>query len=232
MSRYTLTVDSSNQKTGGIPVSTSSPDTCPGSCPFMKNGCYGDSGPMRFHWQKVGTGERGVSWAEFCVKVSNLPDGQLWRHNQAGDLPGEIHCGVDLIDREKMSTLILSNNGKRGFTYTHKTEMNSDLATIEMCNESGFTVNMSANNPEHADFLSIGNRAPVLVVLPSWESRKAFKTAQGRTVLMCPAIYSEKTCSDCRWCQDHKRNFIIGVPAHGSDYAKINRACGYVKKLW
>jgi hypothetical protein len=83
-----ITMKSANVKTGPIPVSTSSADTCPGSCPFKKQGCYADSGPLALHWAKVTAGDRGMQWSEFCDVIAALPAGQLWRMNQAGDLPG------------------------------------------------------------------------------------------------------------------------------------------------
>lgn len=239
MSRYSLTIQSYNSKTGGIPVSTSSADTCPDSCPLKKNGCYADAGPMRFHWEKVTSGERGMSWAEFCVAVSKLPKNQMWRHNQAGDLPGKLYgCDphiegvvvdqIDLIDREKMNALIRANEGKRGFTYTHKTYWNSDLATAEMCNDNGFTVNLSANNIEHADrLMKSGWRNPVTVVLPQWEHRRSFRSPDGYLVKICQATYRPITCGACRWCQNRDRDFIIGVPIHGSQSYAASVVCGY-----
>jgi hypothetical protein len=62
--RFHLTRSSGNRKTGPIPVTTSSRATCSPSCPFLLNGCYADGGgPLRLHWEKVTTGERGVSFA-------------------------------------------------------------------------------------------------------------------------------------------------------------------------
>jgi hypothetical protein len=86
--RFHLTRTSSNVKTGPIPVSTSSRATCPPTCPFLKNGCYADAGfYTRLHWDAVTRGDRGVPFADFLDHIRNLPAGQLWRHNQAGDLP-------------------------------------------------------------------------------------------------------------------------------------------------
>ena len=49
-------------------------------------------------------------------KIAALPVNDLWRHNQAGDLPGD----GELIDKPKLRQLIKANHGKRGFTYSHK----------------------------------------------------------------------------------------------------------------
>ena len=82
-----LTLKSANAKTGPIPVSTSSSATCPEACPFQSKGCYAKGGPLALHWAKVSSGERGTDWAGFTAAISALPEGQFWRHNQAGDLP-------------------------------------------------------------------------------------------------------------------------------------------------
>ncbi len=45
---------SSNAKTGPIPVTTTSEETCPVSCPLKRNGCYADAGPLALFWRKHG----------------------------------------------------------------------------------------------------------------------------------------------------------------------------------
>ena len=103
-----LTLKSSNAKTGPIPVSTSSSDTCPRSCGQFET-CYAKSGPLAIHWKATSAAERGTGWATFCEAIAALPDGQLWRHNQAGDLPGTD----GKIDTVKLRALIQANQGKR-----------------------------------------------------------------------------------------------------------------------
>jgi hypothetical protein len=83
-----LTLISGNEKTGPIPVSTTSADTCPDVCPLKNGGgCYAEHGRLRIHWDKVSAGERGMDWDSFCHIIAGLPDKTFWRHNQAGDLP-------------------------------------------------------------------------------------------------------------------------------------------------
>lgn len=221
MSYYSLSLKSYNQKTGPIPVSTSSADTCPPSCPFNGGGCYAQEGPLRFHWAKVTSGERGMSWEDFCAAVAALPEGQLWRHNQAGDLPS--YTGAH-IDREMLQDLVAANHRRRGFTYTHRYADRYDLETVHTANKGGFTVNLSADNPAHADKLVAYRAGPVTVVLPSWETRKEFKTPGGNSVRLCPAVYiGRATCENCGLCQQTRRPYIIGIPAHGSGVVKVDK---------
>ena len=67
-----LTPFSKNIKTGPIPVSTSSKDTCPDSCPLKGNGCYAESGPIAIHWAQVTKGNRGLEWSEFLDSIRKL----------------------------------------------------------------------------------------------------------------------------------------------------------------
>jgi len=208
--RVYFTRQSRNAKTGPIPVSTSSAETCPASCPLKGAGCYAESGPLAILWRKVTEGRAGLSWAEFLEKVETLPRRILWRHNQAGDLPG----AGDTIDREALAQLVRANGTRRGFTYTHKPPTRGNLAAIRAANNAGFTVNLSADNLAEADTLADTGAGPVVVVLPA-DTHKPVKTPGGRTVAICPATISPVTCLDCGLCAMSNRKAIIGFPAHG-----------------
>jgi len=208
--RFHLTVKSTNRKLGGIPVSTSSSDTCPPSCPFRTSGCYAEGGPLAMHWNKVNS-TRGYDWSEFIAKVIALPLGQLWRHNQAGDLAG---IGED-IDLGMMNDLVMANMGKCGYTYTHKDPaIGSNAKAIEYANANEFIINLSANSLRHADLLVDLGIAPVTVVLPVDSGNT--KTPKGRIVKICPAIKHDITCKTCRACSVISRTSIVGFPAHGA----------------
>jgi hypothetical protein len=215
--RIHLTKKSSNAKTGPIPVSTSSSETCPPSCPFKSKGCYAKSGPLAIHWAAVTKGERGMDWSEFCREISGLPERQAWRHNQAGDLPG---VGED-IDAAQLAELVKANTGRRGWTYTHKYGTAENLEAIRAANEGGFTVNLSANTLAHADELANKGVGPICVVLPS-DAEKNTMTPDGRRVVICPATrWDNIDCASCMLCQ-RQRSVIVGFPAHGSSKTTVN----------
>jgi len=179
---FHLTPKSTNRKTGLIPVSTSCRSTCPDSCP-LKKVCYAKHGPLALHWSRVSKGTRGLSFESFLEEIRALPKGQLWRHNEAGDLPGQ----GDLIDARMLQALVDANQGKRGFTYTHKpvADHPENAESIQQANQQGFTVNLSADSIKEADELVALNIGPVAVVLPE-HTRKAFKTPAGHWVIVCP----------------------------------------------
>jgi hypothetical protein len=213
-----FTLKSANVKTGPIPTSVTSANSCPTSCPFMGSGCYAESGPLAIHWAKTSTGERGMNWDQFCDMVRALPEGQLFRHNVAGDLPGDNED----INPVLLGELVHANMGRRGFTYTHKTNNPENYQWISAANQWGFTVNLSANNLEHADTLAGLNIGPVVTVLPI-DAPRTTTTPAGRTVVTCPATYRDDiACNTCQLCQ-RQRETIIGFPAHGTSKAKAQR---------
>ena len=224
-----LTKISSNKKTGPIPVSTSSKETCPNSCPLKKNGCYADGGPLQLHWEKVTRGERGLDWDQITKAIKNLPKGQLWRHNQAGDLAGLN----GRIDEAKLKDLVRANKGKRGFTYTHKPMSGLNWHLIKEANQNGFVINLSANNLKHADQL-LKHGVPVVSVLDV-DAPKVSTTPTGAKVVRGPATNSDRgTCSSCGLCADGSRDYVIGCPAQGTSKKKANliATSNTMRKAW
>jgi hypothetical protein len=226
-----LTLKSANAKTGPIPVSTTSAASCPTVCPFRRKlsadsgklesfGCYADGGPLAIHWREVTEQRRGGNWSVFCATIAKLPDGQLWRHNQAGDLP--MMANTQTIDARAVRKLISANKGKRGFTYTHHDMSKpSNWTIVAQCNAAGFTVNLSANDLRHADELANLNIGPVVVVLPS-DAMANTETPAGRKVVVCPATQRDDIdCAKCQLCA-RQREVIIGFPAHGAAKRKAS----------
>jgi len=221
---YLFTIRSKNPKTGPIPVTMSDRSTCPDCCPLkltaegVKKGCYGDYGPISWNWDKLpGKDAARTSWDNLVYEVSMLGRGQLWRHNQVGDLPGENNA----IDAAAMNKLIAANIGKRGFTYTHKPTTTENNRVIKRANKFGFTINLSGNNIQHADYLKSLNIAPVVCILPADTAVKVQTSPAGHRIVTCPATYQKAvTCSNCGVCQHADRDYIIGFPAHGQDKKK------------
>jgi len=226
-----LTLQSTNQKTGPIPVSTSPDSTCSPACPFKGAGCYADSGPLKIHWSAVSKGTRGEPWTVFLSRIRSLPESQLWRHNQAGDLPG----AGNRIDSVRLNQLARASAGKRGFTYTHKpviqtpgvpsAVVQANRRSVRSAVAQGFVVNLSGNNVEHADRLA-RTGLPVATVVPPGSPAR-FTTPAGNRVVICPAQRSDTTtCATCRLCSRADRGLIIGFLPHGTGARKVSQvAC-------
>lgn len=225
---FHVTPKSSNSKTGPIPVTTSSASFCPVSCPFRDSGCYADGGPLAIHWRAVTNKLRGLSWEDFLAWCHGLPTGTLWRHNQAGDLPGN---GTKL-DAAMCMQLARNARHTRGFTYTHYPVLEGEASdatvahnrdVIRRMNETGFTVNVSANSPSHAakiraafEAYECGYIVPIATVLP--ESNFPRHAGKDR-LTVCPAAVDDTdtiNCQTCQLCQRIDRRAVIGFPAHGA----------------
>lgn len=220
--RVHLTLKSNNAKTGPIPVSTTARESCPPSC-GMKEACYAAAGPLALHWAAVSDGTRGTDWQAFCDAIASLPDGQLWRHNQAGDLPRD---GAR-IDSRRFWALVMANRGRRGFTYTHHVVRGRGAAAVANrialrdANAMGFTVNLSADNVSDADALADLQCGPVVCVLPKDQTTNT-QTPAGRRVVVCPATQRDDvSCATCQLCQ-RQRDVIVGFPAHGTSARKAD----------
>lgn len=218
---FNLTLKSKNEKTGAIPNGMSHAGTCPDTCPLREKGCYAKCGPIGYIFASLTRGymERkgkrypfGMTWAEFLQAVKSLPEGQIWRHNTAGDLRGD---GKN-IDSETLEELINANRGKRGYTYTHYSpSIGHNKTLLRAANLNGFTVNLSANNLTHADELKREDCGPICTLLPDDFEGVSGTTPAGNRFIVCPAMTKGLTCDKCGLCQK-QRSIIVGFLSHGA----------------
>lgn len=208
--RFSFVRVSANRKTGPIPVTNTSAATCPPSCGLFAQ-CYAKSGHVTIHWRKLSVPGAGYSLAELCRLVRTIGGGQLWRHNVAGDLPGN----GDEIDAPALQKLARANRGRRGFTYTHKPATPANLDAVRDATAAGFTVNLSADNATAADDLA-AHGLPVVVVIPA-DAPKVTRTPRGRKIVLCPAESSDRvTCATCGLCANAARPYLIGFKPKGA----------------
>lgn len=215
--RYHLVRVSRNRKTGPIPVTTTSANSCPPSCSFKGDGCYAESGPLAVHWDRVNRGERGGTFDALLEELGTLRRNALWRHNQAGDL---TPSSPGVIDARLLIRLAWINKGRRGFTYTHYRPSGANRGAIATANRMGFTVNLSAETLQQADGYADLGIAPVVVVLPA-DTTKPMRSPAGRQVVVCPASVGNSDCLNCGICQQRDRHCIVGFPAHGGKAKRV-----------
>ena len=228
-----------NRKTGDIPTAYVARESCPSGCALLGRGCYAETGNIGLHWRKM----RGVPWAKFCLAVAEkLGPRQLWRYGVAGDLPG---FGGH-IDRAALQLLTAANAGRPVIAYTHKPVLDDEHPAAEANRRfitqaiaGGFLVNLSGDNPSHADALADLRLAPVVTILPHAYARRhrlfgrgnrewaetngqyrdriaslPTHPPEGRRIAVCPAAYTRTTCEACGACAK-PRDAVIGFPAHG-----------------
>lgn len=208
---------SSNAKTGAIPTTTSPRTTCPDACPMKGDtACYAEGGYYtRLNWDKVDSGERGASWNQLLASVRKLPEGQLWRHNVAGDLQG----ANDVIDTDALGALVAANEGRRGFTYTHYPLTAGNVGALRAANDTGFTVNVSCNTPQDAEETLTAYGLPTVTLVPNAEWWQG--SHKRGTVVRCPAETADDvSCATCKLCSVATRDVIVGFTAHGAGKKK------------
>lgn len=236
-----------NRKLGVMPVAYTSNKTCPPECPLKDGrGCYAESGPVRLAWDRVTAGLSGIRWLAFLQDVrTKIGPGQPWRFGVAGDLPGEgseIHrTSMTELISANLRRLVIAYTHKPVLD-RQGPHAESNRQAIAEAMEGGFHVNLSGNNLRHADELAALNLASVVTVLPKAYERRSARggrgnvvwaetiaeyrdriadlpthTPAGRRIAVCPATYSDTTCSACLACTKPRAGgAIIGLPAHGS----------------
>lgn len=219
-----LTMKSKNIKTGEIPVSTTEERSCPSECPLQGTDCYARFGPLGMHWRKIGAGGRGDNWTGFCHRVRSFAIGQIWRHNQAGDLPqradGKIHIG-----KLRQLSKACAARMTRGWTYTHydPTDDHNRSAIAETNDRGGLTVNLSADSMAEADKYHALGIGPVVVIVPEDTPQRGNTTPGGLPVVICPAQTTESvSCDSCRLCTHRNRKSIVGFRAHGTAKKRLS----------
>jgi len=206
--KYQAVKQSSNRKTGPIPVTYSQRETCPPSCPHYLDDCYAEGFHTRMTWDKIPA--RGVELGALLRFIESMPAGQIWRHNVAGDLNGN---GEEL-DAAELGQIVAANKGRKGFTYTHKKSPDA-IKWARHATEWGFTINLSADDAGEADQLA-AHGLPVVCIVPM-DTPKHTTTPAGRSILVCPAqTVDYMTCALCGLCQKADRRQIIGFRAHGT----------------
>jgi hypothetical protein len=219
-----LNMQSDNIKVGRIPVSTTEKKSCPIECTLKDTDCYARFGPLGMHWKKVGPGGRGDNWTAFCHRVARFEPGQVWRHNQAGDLPQRAD---GKIDKRKVRQLSKAAKHTKGWTYTHYTPLDSHNRECisEMNAAGGLVVNLSANSMAEADEFSKLGIGPVVVILPKDCETRGNMTPGGVPIVVCPAQTQEHmTCAMCKLCGVRDRKSIVGFLAHGAASVRLSNS--------
>ena len=240
MHKYHMTLVSGNSKVGPIPVTITSKDSCPSTCSFKGNGCYAEGGHLAIHWNRLSSGNsnRELTLEQLCGAIKSLPYKQLWRHNQAGDLPRGNDNEGRLIDTEALRKIVAANKGKRGFTYTHfpwdrtTWESRDNYASIRKANRNGFTINVSCETEQQVD-LAAAFGLPAVIAVPEG-TPDSWHTEGGNLVKTCPAVLDDNiTCSTGGICQkqtlvgpkgERRPRHTIAFPLHGVRKAAAAKA--------
>lgn len=210
---YHATFSGKNRKTGKMLVTTTSENTCPAVCKHKQQGtCYAKFSWLGLHWNKVSSGARSHGITKVLDMVRQLPNGSLWRWNQAGDLPG---IG-NRISKQELDGIVTANRDKRGFTYTHKPLTKYNYTLIKSALDNGFAINYSADSIDEAIRITKEYNIPCVVTVSHDTPKQSF-VKDGITFVPCPEQTGGlSSCTECGICAKTNRKSVIMFFMHGS----------------
>jgi hypothetical protein len=230
---YSFVAVSSNSKTGGIAVTSTSSASCPSACPFIKtviadavkkqlNGCYADYSYTGIAWRKLDV--IGLDYSQLLSNIRHLDKGAKLRLNVMGDLAHKdqtilidlFNQLVDVVVKRQLQTILYSH---------HDLSIESNLIAFQSAFKRGLHVNASCESIQQAQH-ALNNGINAVVVLPVGSIEKTLKIDDVR-VVRCPNEYNDHIqCINCMLCaKDRTTNrVVIGFTAHGTGKTKVSKA--------
>ena len=212
---------SSNKKTGPIPVTTTSKNSCPASC-GMRHVCYAKNSYLAMHWAQVSNGFRSKRWREHLEDLESLPFGSPLRLNQAGDLVASASGRLSCAFINGLLSVVKSRR-LQAWTYTHHDHTVGDNGKLlRRANREGLRINVSTETEESAD-RAIASGLPAVLAVSSEETRTVWRTPGRNLVKVCPAQLRDTDCNRCMLCHKRGSKVIIAFLAHGSRKSRANQ---------
>ena len=209
---YAKAVLTANRKTGPVYVTHAAQASCPDSCPFLKSGCYAESGPQGIWTKRMNDAassakvtDMDVAMAE-AAAIRTLPDDRPLRLHIVGD------CRTD-----KAAATVSAAADERSqptWAYTHA------WRTVDRA--SWGRVNVLASCETDADVAAAYDRGYAACrVVNKHDGERAKRDAQGMLNIPCPEQTGRSTsCIDCRLCWNadalRNRKAVIVFAAHGA----------------
>ena len=235
---YKLIESTQNKKTGPVAVTYSNPDTCPTTCELKGGPCYGETGHLKNHWNKLeGTPHvEPYHWESLMISLQahikresrlnffineTLTHLILIRHNILGDLPHQDNR----ITHSRLNDLYTSTEGALTWLYSHHDPtIKHNRKLIKEYNVPGrFVINLSANNLDQAQQYKDLKIAPVTTLLPHDHEGSTFKMPDNSTGVVCLYMTKGIQCKQCGLCfAKSAEDIVIGFPGHGSRKKQIS----------
>lgn len=216
--RFFAVAHSQNIKTGDIPQTYTSHNSCPVRCPFHKNGCYADNFGTNFQWKRADNGMTVTELKKWVEK--NTEKGALIRHNVGGDIaiPGTSNVSPLLLGR-----LLDAFTDRKAYSYTHCEITEENAEFLRYSNSHGFVISFSCETVEEVDKArALG--VPAVLTVTEFPTASAV-TPEGHFLVPCPAQTHEgMTCKKCRLCANPNRDSVVCFLAHGNQAKKARAA--------
>lgn len=210
-----LVARSSNTKTGNIPVTYLGRETCPSSCPFLLNGCYGDGRIFALAHKLA----RALSLSEArAILAKRDKSAKYLRDRVVGDLV--TATGKFNIRHVRDIARLAREHALVPFGYTHawRTMTRQDVTDVKA---AGYVLNASC---ETLDDVRQAIEIGMPTVITNDDVREG-SIVDGMRVITCPAQTRDNvSCATCGLCAKPDRKVVIRFLVHGPSKVRARSA--------
>lgn len=215
---YQFVANSHNKKTGAMPVTSTSSNSCPVSC-GLYNDCYGKSSYTRIQWDKLD--KKGIDFNQLCNLISSLRKNSPIRFNVVGDLSNNNGV-VDSVKLIKLANIV-KNRALDMILYTHLELFYLNVKAFQLAFSKGLNINISCETIEKAKkALNYGLNA--VIVLPIGSINKVLKV-DNLVIVRCPNEYNAKIqCVNCMLCSKNRveKRVVVAFTAHSTTKKRLS----------
>ena len=189
------TARSGNHKTGPVSTTSVSQASCPKDCPFLRAGCYAETGgmqPMTTRRLNSASETRPDVIARLeAAAIDRLPGGRKLRVHVVGDSRTRRAASITGSAMQRYER----RSGRVAWTYTHA------WSRIPITSWRGAGVMASTHSATEIKKARARGYAAVISVPDRHPSRKAYQVGT-ETVVPCPAQFRDSgvTCETCNLC--------------------------------
>jgi hypothetical protein len=215
---YQFVANSHNKKTGAMPVTSTSSNSCPVTC-GLYNDCYGKSSYTRLQWDKLD--KKGIDFNQLMNLINSLRKNSPIRFNVVGDLTNNN----GIIDSNKLIKLAntVKNRALNMILYTHLELSYLNVAAFKLAFLKGLHINISCETIDKAkQALNYGLNS--VIVLPMGSINKVLKI-DDFIIVRCPNEYNAKIqCVNCMLCSKDRvqKRVVIAFTAHSTTKKRLS----------
>lgn len=197
-----------NRKVGPVSVTMASQASCPKECPWLKSGCYAESGPQAIHTARLNRSEDTKPEDIARVEVEAIA-------RLSGTRPLRLHVVGDARTTRAVRILArgIAKYMQPVWTYTHAWRMVARNAWGRI------SVLASCETTAQVKQARAMGYATAMVV-PEFPMDRAYMVDDIKVVLCPQQTGRTEDCSTCKLCWDDARLVAMGVTigfmAHGS----------------
>lgn len=205
----TLTPVSGNSKTGPIPVTSRTMDTCPTDCPFYperSGGCYGTGRLFGITRKHANT----LTEKDLDARLAKVRKGARYLRDR---VVGDVLTPDGDVDFDYIAAIARAGAraGLRVFGYTHawRRFTADDVTRIK---QEGYTMNASCETEQDVQ-RAVDLGMPVVLTGDEWDDGQM---VAGKRVVTCPAQTGQtESCATCGLCASPNRKAVVRFMVHG-----------------